>query len=120
MQRYTAETTQQLRKYAIVGLRAPPGAGKSLVLPEAALLWAGGEAVLLTGPTRFAAEKLVESFQKCRGWWRRIIQLVTGEYKDDWFEEGTTKLVTATHGMLWKWITSGWDGQQRLRSVSPP
>ena len=125
MERYTEETAQQLTEYADVLVRAPPGAGKTLVVPETALSWAGAggkawagaggsKAVLLTEPTRFAAEKLVESFQKCRKWSRRSIQLVTGAYKDDVFEEGITQLVIATHGMLWTWITSGSKGQQRL------
>ena len=97
-------------------MRAPPGAGKTLVVPETVSKWAGagGKAVLLTEPTKFAARKLVESFQKCRKWQRGSIQLVTGAYKGDVFEEGRTQLVIATHGMLWKWITSGSEGQQRL------
>ena len=73
---YATEVANQLTDYTIVVVRAPPGKGKSLVAPETALSWADearagsprrcGKAVLLTDPSRFAAEMLVESFQKCR------------------------------------------------------
>ena len=115
MLRHTQEVRQQLDAYTLVVVQAPPGTGKTLVVIETAWSWAEGQqAVLLTEPTRFAAQKLVESFQKCRKWSRGSIQLVTGAYKDDVFEEGRTQLVIVTHGMLWKWITSGSEGQQRL------
>ena len=42
------------------------------------------------------------------------IQLVTGDYKDDKLQEATAWLSIETHGMLWKWITSGTEGHQRI------
>ncbi|MDA8582802.1 DEAD/DEAH box helicase [bacterium] len=106
MESHTEYIRQQLYDYTLVVVQAPPGTGKTLVVPETAWCWAE-QAVLLTEPTRFAAQKLVESFQKCRSWWRGSIQLVTGEDKDDEFFQSRTRLVIATHGMLWAWITSG-------------
>ena len=41
MERYTKETAQQLTDYAVVVVQAPPGGGKTLVLPETALSCAG-------------------------------------------------------------------------------
>ena len=66
MERYKEETAQQLREYDVVVVRAPPGAGKTLAMPETAWAWAGTgcKAVLLTEPTRLAAEQLVESFKE--------------------------------------------------------
>ena len=59
MERYTDDTAEQLTEYAVVLVRAPPGAGKTLVVPETALSWAGaggkawagagGKAVLFDG-----------------------------------------------------------------------
>ena len=53
-------------------LREHPGAHYEKAGGKA-LAGAGGKAVLLTEPTRFAAEKLVESFQECRMWSRMSI-----------------------------------------------
>ena len=68
MESHTEEIRQQLYDYTLVVVQAPPGTGKTLVVPETAWCWAE-QAVLLTEPTRFAAQKLVEYFQKCRSWW---------------------------------------------------
>ena len=106
MESHIDEIHQKLCDYTLVVVQAPPGTGKTLVVPETAWRWAK-QAVLLTEPTRFAAQKLVESFQKCRRWQRGSIQLGTGEDKDDDFFPSRTRLVIATHGMLWAWITSG-------------
>ena len=74
--------------------------------------------MLLTEPTRFAAQKLVESFENCRWWRKETIQLVTGEDKEDAFSPRKTRLVIATHGMLWAWITRGhWRNIARRFSV---
>ena len=106
MESHIDEIHQKLCNYTLVVVQAPPGTGKTLVVPETAWHWAN-QAVLLTEPTRFAAQKLVESFENCRRWRRETIQLVTGEDKDDGFSPSQTRLVIATHGMLWAWITRG-------------
>ena len=106
MESHIEEIRQKLYDYTLVVVQAPPGTGKTLVVPETAWRWAN-QAVLLTEPTRFAAQKLVESFENCRWWRKETIQLVTGEDKEDAFSQRQTRLVIATHGMLWAWITRG-------------
>jgi len=70
--------------------------------------------VLLADPTRYAAQKLVESVVDFRDWDRRRIQLRTGSDQRDEFREGYTRLSVVTYGMLWKWLTGETAGCDRL------
>ena len=107
MESYTDQVADLLSRHSHIGVRAPPGSGKTLVLPGMLLGWAREcpQAVLLAEPTRYAAQKLVESFVSYRGWHRDRIHLRTCSDKDDSFREGFTYLSVVTYGMLWKWIT---------------
>ena len=109
MESYSDQVAELLSRHSHLGVRAPPGSGKTLVLPGMLLDWAPEcrEAVLLAEPTRYAAQKLVESFVSFRGWDRGRIHLRTGSDKDDSFHDGYTYLSVVTYGMLWKWITGG-------------
>ena len=77
-----------LRDHRLLGVCAPPGSGKTMVLPE--LLVRLSEeykgSVVLVVPTRFAAQKILESFTSFRNWWRNRIHLRTGADKQDRFE----------------------------------
>ena len=105
---YAVEVADLLRRHSHLGVRAPPGSGKTIGLPAMLLRWSPGcrEAVLLVEPTQYAAQNLVESFVSYGGWNRDRIQLRTGV--DDWdrFHDGYTQLSIVAYGMLWKWVTS--------------
>ena len=59
------EIRNNLRKHTLVVVQAPPGTGKTLVVPDTAWSWAN-QAVLLTEPTRFAAQKLMDQSEMDR------------------------------------------------------
>ena len=70
--------------------------------------------LLLAEPTRYAAQKLVESFCVCRGWHRKHLHLRTGEDDFDQFTHGVTCISVVTYGMLWKWLTEKDGGYEKL------
>ena len=96
-----------LQDHTAVGVRAPPGSGKTLVLPEVLFAWTPtcNKAVLLVEPTRYAAEKLVDSFVDFRHWSRSRVHLRTGSDQKDDFYPWYTQLSVVTYGIVWKWLT---------------
>ena len=61
---YRADVACLLHSHSQIGVRSPPGSGKTLGLPAMLLDWSPAcrEAVLLVEPTQYAAQKLVDSF----------------------------------------------------------
>ena len=116
MESRTEAVEHLLRDHCAVGVRAPPGSGETLIFPEAFCAWSPTciKAVLLAEPTRYAAQKLVDSFVYFRKWDRRRIQLRTGSDQRDEFWEGYTQLSVVTYGMLWRWLTGDTSGCDRL------
>ena len=107
METRAAAVKQLLESHLAVGVRAPPGSGKTLILPELVSSWcpSSQQAVLLVEPTRYAAEKLVDSFVSFRGWPREQIHLRTGTDQTDEFRTGYTRISVVTYGIVWKWLT---------------
>ena len=114
MQTRTGAVKHLLQSHLAVGVRAPPGSGKTLILPEIVSSWcpSSRQAVLLVEPTRYAAEKLVDSFVSFRKWPRGQVHLRTGTDQKDEFHPGYTRLSVVTYGIVWKWLTG--EGRAQL------
>ena len=80
-----------------------------MILPEILLAWRSPSpgAVLVVEPTRYAAEKVADSFINFRRWSSEQVQLRTGTHREDEFIDGTTRISVITYGLLWKWLTGG-------------
>ena len=96
-----------VNQFARVGVRAPPGCGKTMLLPEWLYHWEQNSrfAVLLVQPTTLACRRLVDSFVHFRGWHRTMIHLKTGDDFTDEFMPGWTRVTIVTYGILWQWIS---------------
>ena len=94
-----------LNQHTCVGLCGPPGSGKTLCLPD--ILWNQKKgAILLVESTRFAAERLIESFVSRRKWKPSWLHLRSGMDENNFFT-GRHFMSIITYGMLWQWISSG-------------
>ena len=90
----------------IIGVRSPPGSGKTMRLPELLNMWATQNlqtpsAVMILFPTQFGCQEIRNSmvdFRKHHPW---SVNLWTGVDKNDKFWVGCTKFQVVTYGMLW-------------------
>ena len=88
-----------------------------MILPDLVLSWrsSSDQAVLVVEPTRYAAEKVVDSFVNFRGLPREQIHLRTGTDQKDEFRTDCTRISVVTYGMLWKWLTGSGAAQLMRR-----
>ena len=108
----------------IVGVRSPPGSGKTMILPELLqewaeeLAWSRWEkrpAVIIAFPTKFGCLKIRDSLCEFRKhpWW--TLNLRTSVDKHDRFHWGQTKFQVVTYGTLWAWLVKG--GPETFRKL---
>ncbi len=99
---------QAVRENKIVGVKAQPGSGKTMCIPEYLLevqtqvVRRAGKAVLVVQPACYAAAKIANAFVSLRGRDRRHIHVRTGTHEEQ-FNSYTHKFSFITYGILWKW-----------------
>ena len=114
----------QFMKYidesARIGVRASPGCGKSLLLPEWLYCSTPNEyrgrkfAVLVAQPTVLACQRLVKSLTQFKQWSRYSIQLRTGADTKDSFCNCQTMITVVTYGILFQWISGNEDTREKM------
>ena len=125
IEHHTDSILASIKRYAICGVRSPPGSGKTMILPEVLRNWAVDEAkgrrqelnqaVMIVFPTQFGCLKIRDSLLEFRGHHYWTVNLRTGVDKDDRFRWEHTKFQVVTYGMLWQWLVKG--GQETCRNL---
>ena len=123
IQQHTRRIVESINQNSIIGVRSPPGSGKTMFLPEVLRKWAVhqakgrreqlNKAVMIVFPTQFGCLKIRDSLVEYRNHpsWR--VTLRTGIDKEDWFSFKDTQYQVVTYGMLWHWLAHGGEETQR-------
>ena len=123
IEHHTERIVRSINQYSIIGVRSPPGSGKTMFLPEVLRKWAVhqakgrweqlNKAVMIVFPTQFGCLKIRDSLVEYRNhpYWR--VTLRTGVDKEDRFSFKDTQYQVVTYGMLWHWLVNGGEETQR-------
>ena len=106
---HTAKIMASIEANHIIGVRSPPGSGKTMRLPELLNMWATQNlqtpsAVMILFPTQFGCQEIRNSMVDFRQHDPWTVNLWTGVDKNDKFWVGFTKFQVVTYGMLWMWL----------------